>query len=99
MLDNANSYGLISGVYGTARPIKRFTASNLFLTKRALLIVGLSGHVGTMYSTFMNTHTQDMVVNKFTYAYTFKQDVGVVGRSCRIVDLAMQVRLEMFNKT
>ena len=49
MLDNANSYALISGVYGTAWPIERSTASNIFLTKRLLLIVALSGHLCTMY--------------------------------------------------
>lgn len=50
VLDNANSYSLISGVYGTARPTARSTASNIFLTKSLLLIVGLSGHLCTMYS-------------------------------------------------
>lgn len=50
MLNNVSLCSLISGVYGAARPIERSTPSNIIQTKRLLLIVGLSGHLGTMYS-------------------------------------------------
>lgn len=64
VLDNANSYSLISGVYGTARPVATSTAPNVFLTKSLLLIVGLEQDICAPCSR-INTGTNDTVVYKF----------------------------------
>lgn len=49
VLHNANLLSLIFCVYGTARVMERSTASNMFLTKRLLLIVGLNDVCATSF--------------------------------------------------